>query len=136
MEYENEIDVNGLRFIIHPVFGQYAASECGKIVNIDRETILLGNPSNSNYLLCSVRARNTKKWKTVSLHRFVWECFNGPIPQGMVIDHINDDKIDNRLCNLQLLAIKFKRRALKGPTDVRTPRLKMSGLHYQPLFGI
>ena len=107
MEYENEIDVNGLRFIIHPVFGQYAASECGKIVNIDRETILLGNPSNSNYLLCSVRARNTKKWKTVLLHRFSWECFNGPIPQGMVI-----------------------------ATDVRTPCLKMSGLHYQPLFGI
>ena len=34
MEYENETDVNGLRFIIHPVFDQYAASECGKIVNI------------------------------------------------------------------------------------------------------
>ena len=25
------------------------------------------------------------------------------IPEGMVIDHINDDKHDNRLCNLQLM---------------------------------
>ena len=32
----------------------------------------------------------------------MWECFNGIIPEGKVIDHINDIKDDNRLCNLQL----------------------------------
>ena len=37
------------------------------------------------------------------LHRIVWEAFNGKIPQGMQIDHINDDKTDNTLSNLQLL---------------------------------
>ena len=35
--------------------------------------------------------------------RFVWECFNGLIPEGKVIDHINDVRHDNRLCNLQLM---------------------------------
>ena len=29
--------------------------------------------------------------------------FNGLIPDGKVIDHINDDKEDNRLCNLQIV---------------------------------
>ena len=41
--------------------------------------------------------------KTVQVHRFVYECYHGIIPDGLVIDHINDDRIDNRLCNLQLL---------------------------------
>lgn len=107
-----EIDVNGLKFRIHPVFDQYGDSKCGKTVNIDRETILLGNPSNTNYLHFCVRAKNTKNKKTVYVHRLVWECFNGLIPEGMVIDHINDDKIDNTMCNLQLLTIKEN--CLKG----------------------
>ena len=82
MECKREIVVNGLKFRVHPVYDQYAASECGKIVNIDREAILLGNPLNSNYLVSNVRARNTRKRKTVLLHRFVWECYHGIIPDG------------------------------------------------------
>ena len=56
--------------------------------------------------MCWARAKNTRKEKTVLSHRFVWECYNGIIPDGLVIDHINDDKIDNRLSNLQLLTTK------------------------------
>ena len=108
MVFVDDVDVNGLRFIIHPVFDQYGASQCGRIVNIDPETVLLGNPSNTNYLKCWVRARNKRKQKMVYVHKFVWECFNGLIPEGMVIDHINDDKLDNRLCNLQLVTPKEK----------------------------
>ena len=79
MECQNEIDVNGLKFRVHPVFYQYAGSRCGTLVNIDRETILLGNPSNTNYLSCWVRARNTKNKKWGYVHRFIYECFNGLI---------------------------------------------------------
>lgn len=35
-------------------------------------------------------------------HRFIWEAFNGPIPEGMDIDHINGNRADNRLVNLRL----------------------------------
>ena len=41
-----------------------------------------------------------KRWK---LHRLVWEWHNGPIPEGMEVDHINSDQGDNRIENLQLL---------------------------------
>lgn len=36
-------------------------------------------------------------------HRIVWIAANGIPPEGMVIDHINNNKSDNRLCNLQML---------------------------------
>lgn len=34
-------------------------------------------------------------------HRVIWEAANGPIPAGMVIDHVNGDRADNRLENLR-----------------------------------
>lgn len=34
------------------------------------------------------------------VHRVVWEMFNGPIPEGMVIDHLNGNPSDNYIENL------------------------------------
>lgn len=42
----------------------------------------------------------------VPVHRAVYAWFNGTIKDGMVVDHKNDDKKDNRLANLQLLTPK------------------------------
>jgi len=36
-------------------------------------------------------------------HRLVWMAFNGKIPNGLEIDHINRDKHDNSLSNLRLV---------------------------------
>ena len=58
-------------------------------------------------MACVVRKYSQKSQKTYRIHRFVWECFfNGNIPDDKVIDHINDIKDDNRLCNLQLVTPK------------------------------
>ena len=54
-------------------------------------------------MLCMVRKHRQNGQKCYSVHRIVYECFNGTIPDGKVIDHVNNIKDDNRLCNLQLM---------------------------------
>jgi hypothetical protein len=45
-----------------------------------------------------------KKPKQVGIHRLVWETFKGPIPEGMEIDHINNNRLNNMISNLQLMS--------------------------------
>lgn len=43
--------------------------------------------------------------KKLRVHRLIWEMHNGPIPEGYVVDHINQDPSDNRLENLRLATL-------------------------------
>lgn len=61
--------------------------------------------------MCGVRSYRDKQ-QMCSVHRFVWECFNGEIPKGQIISHINNNKEDNRLCNLELATHKEKARSV------------------------
>ena len=56
---------------------------------------------NSNGYYIAVIKGTKQRW-----HRLVFEYFNGPIPDGMEIDHINNKRDDNRIENLQLLSHK------------------------------
>lgn len=41
--------------------------------------------------------------KIHQVHRLVWEAFNGPIPEGMQVNHIDENPSNNRLENLNLM---------------------------------
>lgn len=44
--------------------------------------------------------------KHYKVHRLVYEVFNGSIPEGLQVNHINEIKTDNRLENLNLMTAK------------------------------
>ena len=98
-----KIEVNDCVYNIHPVYDLYGSDKDGNIIHIIKKTPSKGHHNNKGYMMCMVRKHCQVGQKCMYVHRFVWECFNGIIPGDKVIDHINDDKEDNRLCNLQLL---------------------------------
>lgn len=42
--------------------------------------------------------------KHIPLHRLIYETFKGPLIDGMTIDHINNNKINNRIDNLKQIS--------------------------------
>ena len=102
----SKIEINNCVYKIHPVYDLYGADKDGNIINIIKKAPTKGRKNYHGYMMCCVRKHTQKGQKSILVHRFVWECHNGLIPEGKVIDHINDIRDDNRLSNLQLMTQK------------------------------
>ena len=75
-------------------------------------------------------------------HRIIWEMHNGAIPDGFVIDHINQIKDDNRLENLRIaskssnaLNSKVRRDSSSGCCGVSWKKDKKKYLAYINING-
>lgn len=91
--------------------GVYEASNLGRVRSLDRY-VNIGNdarkllrgqliqpsPHSRGYHYHILYGKGKPKNRLA--HRLVKEAFDGPCPPGMVVRHLNDDKIDNRLENL------------------------------------
>ena len=97
------MEIDECVYKVHPIYNLYAANENGYIITLVRKIPMKGTKSGNGYLSVVVRRYRERNHKTMQAHRLIWECHNGMIPEGMVIDHINNVKDDNRLSNLQLL---------------------------------
>lgn len=69
---------------------------------------------------------NNKHFKT---HRIIWAMAHGSIPDGVAIDHINHNKIDNRLENLRLVTDEENRR---NCPLLKSNKSGFSGVHWYP----
>lgn len=96
--------------------GLYQVSDLGRVksFHFNRETILK-NGTSREYLNVTLQIGGRKK--TFSVHQLVAMAFLGHKPDGtqnLVIDHVNDNKLDNRLKNLQVVTSRFNVCKKKG----------------------
>ena len=73
-------------------------------IDIEKGTIFslywnkyVGHKNHKGYLIIRDED-NTQKF----IHRIVWECVNGEIPSGYDIHHIDGNKLNNSIYNLEL----------------------------------
>lgn len=89
--------------------GKYQASDLGRIKSLGndrtrKEKILKPGLNSYGYYIVGLCKCGKQFTKLVS--RLVYETFIGKIPYGMQVNHINEDKTDNRLENLNLMTPK------------------------------
>lgn len=107
------IKYDGEKFVETKYKG-YFASKSGKILSF--RTCERGSDTNIDYYkkpkytatyngdkyLALVVSRH-QKTKRISVHRLIYETFNGKIPHGLHVDHIDGNTHNNNIKNLQLL---------------------------------
>ena len=87
-------------------YTKYEVLEDGKIWSYSRNKFLKTQTNQKGYkFITLIDNEGIKKWYQV--HRVIYESVTGEqIPEGMQINHINEDKADNRFCNLNLMTPK------------------------------
>ncbi|WP_311431800.1 HNH endonuclease [Facklamia hominis] len=89
-----------------PILGyenRYKISNNGNIVNANGRPLKQFNDKDG-YKLTSLYKDG--KSKSFRVHKLVYEAFNGRVPSGKEINHLNFNRGDNRLVNLDLLSRK------------------------------
>ena len=94
--------------ILHDFTGKYQVSNMGKVVSLD---YMHTGKSVERKFGKFGGYNGVDLWKdgapyVFMVHRVVWESFNGKIPEGIQVNHINENKHDNRLENLNLMSCK------------------------------
>lgn len=87
-------------------FNKYEVFEDGRIWSYMHNKWLKPNLRHDGYLRVKL-SDNDGKIKNYYLHRIIYEAVTGqPIPEDLQVNHINEDKTDNRFENLNLMTPK------------------------------
>ncbi len=105
-------------------FPNYAISDFGRVMNV-RTRLILKPIVGHGYLL--VNLGNTNGFKLVRIHRLVVEAFLGPIFEGFEPNHIDGNKTNNYISNLELVthSENIKHAYRLGLRTVAKPRIKV-----------
>jgi len=109
---------------IENIDGEFMISDLGNMVNIKtgRKVGAVGKDGYVHYM-----GKVNGKIKNLRLHQLVYNAFGGGLWDGrdIVIDHINGQRRDNRIENLQLL--KFRDNCNK---DIKVGRSEVMGVSW------
>lgn len=88
-------------------YGGYFVSDMGRIFSTKNHKghhPIFIKPANHNGYRSVMLVDDSGKNKMFLVHTLVAECFIGPKPQGMDVNHKNENKSDNRVENLEYLS--------------------------------
>lgn len=105
--------------------GLYAVTADGRVWSYLRNKWLKPGINSNGYY----RAQLRKEGKVYNffVHRLVYSAFKGEIPEGLTVDHIDGNKINNTPDNLQLLTSgENTSKAWKGRKHTEDTKRKMS----------
>lgn len=81
-------------------FPDYSVSDAGYVMNTRTGRVLKSSPDNYGYI--TVHLCKDEQWYTKRVHRLVAETFlEQPNEESWQVNHINGNKRDNRLSNLE-----------------------------------
>jgi len=87
-----------------PNYENYQVSNLGNVKSLKRNILLKQCKDFAGYSIITICDNGTRK--TAKIHKLVAICFLNHIPDGtqkIVVDHINNNKDDNTINNLQLI---------------------------------
>jgi len=110
-------------------YGKYEVSNIGNVKNTKTGKLLTNSLSKSNGYYKVTLSVNGKS-KPIEVHRLVAETFKPTLDKALVVDHIDGDKLNNKVCNLEWITqrqnLAKSKRVNKNPrfTDAEKVEIK------------
>ena len=96
------VEIKCDNFNYHHIYTNFGANKYGQIYNKKTKRCSIGNLLSDGYFIITLSQNDLPK-KTVVVHRFVYECYNGNIPDKMEINHKDLNRQNNCIDNLELV---------------------------------
>ena len=112
-------------FHYHPIYTNYGVNKYGQIYNKKTKRCSIGSIQSTGYLMTTLKQIGLP-CKHFLVHRFVYECYNGDIPDKMQINHIDSNRQNNCVDNLELVTrsenmkLAYKAKKYKTKIEITT----------------
>lgn len=130
----------------HPVHQEYLISNLGTVIGIRGKPMkpcaLTGGYRGVGVSIDYKDGNRSRKTISRTVHKLVVETFIGPVPKALQIDHINGDKTDNRLCNLEIVTCSTNNKRAydlglkKGNIGIENGRSKLTESHILEIYNL
>lgn len=106
---QNPVTIKPKKEICKPIpgYSNYEVSNWGRIFIVKNGTRIekLPRPCSGREQYLNIQLWNQGQKKKICVHNLVAKVFLGEIPDGYVVDHINNNPSDNYVTNLQIVTI-------------------------------